>query len=470
MKGRNHKPTFIIADDFSGANDVGVAFANAGRQVSVLLDSSVESDTLENADVFVICTDSRDLTAADAFLRLRQTCDHFRLSQRQPQLIKKVDSTLRGNVGAEIDALLHCGYDMAVIAIAAPEAKRQTRGGLCYVDGVPLAETEFASDPKSPVRSSRILDIIRAQCELPCGELNGRHLFPENVHPENVYPENLCLEDFADGASIDGESADRRHSVEALHQRLWSLRRQGKRVVICDAQSPCDLNRLYQATTQLPVTAVFVTTGELTQVLMQHESDVMVPRQPPRCNSPLLAIIGSMSAVTFRQVNRLQSQTAATLIEPDIERVLQDQDGAYLHHIVARVNRVLAMGRHCVVRSCRDPHQRHQLVDLSRQYQLTPTQLSEKVRDFLGQIPNACFHPLVQDLSIGGLILCGGDIALSCAQTMNAPVFSLQGHFDCMPWGYLTPMDIRCPIFTKAGGFGDETVFLQLIQQIQKEV
>jgi uncharacterized protein YgbK (DUF1537 family) len=47
---------------------------------------------------------------------------------------------------------------MAVIAAAIPSAGRTTQNGLCLVNGVPLLETEFASDPKTPVTRPELLN------------------------------------------------------------------------------------------------------------------------------------------------------------------------------------------------------------------------------------------------------------------------------------------------------------------------
>ncbi len=52
---------------------------------------------------------------------------------------KKIDSTLRGNPGGELEAMMAAqGCRMAVVAPAYPAAGRHTRDGRCYVHGVPL--------------------------------------------------------------------------------------------------------------------------------------------------------------------------------------------------------------------------------------------------------------------------------------------------------------------------------------------
>lgn len=68
------------------------------------------------------------------------------------------------------------GCRMAVVAPAYPAAGRHTRDGRCYVHGVPLDQTEFASDPKTPVSRAEISEIIAMQSRLPCLTLNAGQL------------------------------------------------------------------------------------------------------------------------------------------------------------------------------------------------------------------------------------------------------------------------------------------------------
>ena len=68
------------------------------------------------------------------------------------------------------------GCRMTVVAPAYPAAGRHTRDGRCYVHGVPLNQTEFASDPKTPVSRAEISEIIAMQSRLPCLTLNAGQL------------------------------------------------------------------------------------------------------------------------------------------------------------------------------------------------------------------------------------------------------------------------------------------------------
>ncbi|HUJ75332.1 MAG TPA: four-carbon acid sugar kinase family protein, partial [bacterium] len=77
---------------------------------------------------------------------------------------KKTDSTLRGNVGAELAALLEAtGWQELCFVPALPDAGRITRGGIQYVDGVPLHRSRYAGDAANPVRGASVSAIIASQ-------------------------------------------------------------------------------------------------------------------------------------------------------------------------------------------------------------------------------------------------------------------------------------------------------------------
>ena len=71
-------------------------------------------------------------------------------------VIKKVDSTLRGNIAAEVAALdRFYKPELVVFMPALPALGRTTVNGIHCLKGVPLTETELASDPKNPVREGQ---------------------------------------------------------------------------------------------------------------------------------------------------------------------------------------------------------------------------------------------------------------------------------------------------------------------------
>jgi uncharacterized protein YgbK (DUF1537 family) len=118
----------LIADDLTGACDAAVHFARRGYRTHVRLDSHGEETS-----VLAISAESRHLSAAE----LRPVMDELarRLPIAQARILfNKIDSTLRGNVGAEIAAALTAfGCEAAVITPAYPAMGRTVEEGYLRV-------------------------------------------------------------------------------------------------------------------------------------------------------------------------------------------------------------------------------------------------------------------------------------------------------------------------------------------------
>lgn len=76
-------------------------------------------------------------------------------------VIKKIDSTLRGNVAEEIRAVDEWfGSELIVFVPALPDLGRTTVGGIHLLKGVPITETELSRDPKKPVTCDNLREIL----------------------------------------------------------------------------------------------------------------------------------------------------------------------------------------------------------------------------------------------------------------------------------------------------------------------
>jgi len=140
------RKVLVLADDLTGALESGVLLEGA----AVSLHAAPEGEAV------VIDTETRHAEPEQA-RRLVQSWTE----QIQAELIyKKTDSTLRGNIGAELAALpggrIH-------YAPAYPRLGRTVREGRLYVDGVPLEATAFARDPLNPVTESRVARMLEQQ-------------------------------------------------------------------------------------------------------------------------------------------------------------------------------------------------------------------------------------------------------------------------------------------------------------------
>jgi uncharacterized protein YgbK (DUF1537 family) len=145
-----------LADDMTGALEVGAKFAEAGIHVIV--------------SVVVFDTETRHLAPSEAASEIVRF-----IGAHRPRLIyKKTDSTLRGNITAELEALARLFPDWCIgYAPAYPALGRTVRSGILFVHGVPVADTEFAQDALNPVRTSLVSAILHP--ELDCTIFDGEH-------------------------------------------------------------------------------------------------------------------------------------------------------------------------------------------------------------------------------------------------------------------------------------------------------
>ena len=141
----------IVADDLTGAMDSAGPFAARGIETWVVaLPLRCDPAALKSARVVSVNTDSRHLPGPQAAVRVRESLRHLDASGFDI-VVKKIDSTLRGNVVAETMALFEVsGRRVVVVAAAFPAQGRSVRGGVVHVDGKPLAQTAFARDALSP--------------------------------------------------------------------------------------------------------------------------------------------------------------------------------------------------------------------------------------------------------------------------------------------------------------------------------
>jgi len=147
-----------LADDLTGALEVGARFACTGARVRVTTHAALDARPAE--EVLVVDTETRHVPAEAARRTVRDVA--IRALPFRPALIyKKTDSTLRGNIAAEFAALLdvYPGRPL-VYAPAYPELGRTVRAGHLYVDGVPVHETAFGADRLNPVRDSAVAALL----------------------------------------------------------------------------------------------------------------------------------------------------------------------------------------------------------------------------------------------------------------------------------------------------------------------
>ncbi len=159
----------IIADDITGAIEAGAQLSNRHIASRVVLhsDSCLESVFSEKKiTAVVVNSESRHVSPAEAAEKIHHLLQITR-GWGIKWFYKKTDSTLRGNIGAELEAFLLETKQVTLPYIPGhPKLRRFTRQGFQYIEETLLHETNFANDPLEPVTSSFIPEVLNKQTNL----------------------------------------------------------------------------------------------------------------------------------------------------------------------------------------------------------------------------------------------------------------------------------------------------------------
>ncbi len=156
----------VIADDLTGALDAGVHFAAEGAHVIVVPDISngkMPDPDRPGVDVWVMNAESRHIPGTEAAIRVGE-CVEKGLEAGVRYFYKKTDSTLRGNVGAELHAFFSTlPFTKMAFVPAYPALGRYTKNGYHYVGKTLVHQSGFGDDPLEPVAESYIPAILGTQ-------------------------------------------------------------------------------------------------------------------------------------------------------------------------------------------------------------------------------------------------------------------------------------------------------------------
>ncbi|MGA8571629.1 MAG: four-carbon acid sugar kinase family protein [Desulfobaccales bacterium] len=268
----------VIADDLTGAADTAIQFRRVSAPLLLVSHGRLSALGLEDSGAsLAVYTDSRHLSPADAAARVRQA--GLSVKKLAPVLVyKKIDSCLRGNVGAEVEALLGVlGSPCAFIAPAHPDQGRATLHDIHYVRGHPLAASEVARDPVNPIRDSRLSRLIALQSRYPVGRID--------------------VTEFEGGLARLQEATD-------------NQLRQGRRLIVFDAASQQHLDLIAGLARDHFPGALLAGSAGLARALAQLLPAPNEPLPPGRNlgGQRVLFVCGSGSGVLVEQVAALVQQ------------------------------------------------------------------------------------------------------------------------------------------------------------------
>ena len=296
-------------------------------------------------------------------------------------------------------------------------------GGSLQVGGTPLHLSEAARDGLSPVRSSRIVELLSA----PLGRA-ARH---------------LGLEILAQGP-------------QAVQAQARQAANEGARVLICDAREQSDLAILAEAVLPLLPEALLAGSAGLARELAER----LGADRPPAAivaaerTGPVLVIAGSRSQVTYGQVACLIQRTLPARAEIDAAAVEGSWNPArravLADELLAELRRDASRGAWLVTIGGADGgggarfHRR-----------------SERLNALLGELALRA----LQSGPFTGLVLTGGDVAASVLESLQAHGVRLGPEIlPGIPLGAVLGGPYEgLGLVTKAGAFGPPEALVEAV-------
>jgi D-threonate/D-erythronate kinase len=406
----NGTPTLLIlADDLTGANDVGAQFAKRGIRSVVLVEPEV-SGFPNGYEVVVVNTESRHAGARAAAERVRRIAE-LGLRAGAQYFFKKTDSTLRGNIGAELKALMEAlGEETIPFVPAFPETGRTTRGGIHFVHGIPIAETEFARDPLSPVTASRVAEVLRTGCDLPVTSMSLQEMRGE-------LPAGCVV--------LDAES---REEMTAIARELA---RKGRVRMLAGSAGFAE---------------------ELPQVLSLRTS--LLPELNPR--GPILLVNGSLNPRSLEQISVVDEGFTRIRLRAEVLMDIVNDEGLF-----ERFH--LASGGNVLLYSAESYGDAADLVRLAAGLGYHGTEAHLRVAARTGCV----VEKAIRQFGFGTVIVFGGDTLLGIARACGWSAFVPRtevgpGITVSMPEG------TELTVVNKAGGFGEKDVVQSIVNWSQE--
>ena len=147
----------VIADDLTGAAEIGAVGLRHGLRAEIVRRGHPSG----RSEVVCVDTDSRSCAADEAGQRAATAAKLLRAAGAE-WIYKKVDSVLRGQVTAEVEAVMkQLRLNRALLLPANPSLGRVIRDGQYFVRGKLIHKTEFARDPEYPRRAAQVLRLLK---------------------------------------------------------------------------------------------------------------------------------------------------------------------------------------------------------------------------------------------------------------------------------------------------------------------
>lgn len=407
----------VICDDLTGANATGVKLSKNGFKTATVIHGLPVPES--GYDAICLDTDSRYVPENQARNRVTAALKESTKNGQANIYSKRIDSTLRGNIGIEIESMLEfLGEDaIAIVVSSFPDSGRTTIGGFLLVDNIPLQQTDVATDPVRPIRTSKVGEIIQFQTDLPITTVG--------------------LDVVLDGR-------------EKLEKELNRVK-QNTRIICIDAVTDEHIDLIADVVKDIQTPVLSVDPGPYTATYASKKM------KHAKKSQKYLITIGSVTSQTGLQIDYFTQKTKVKpiYVSPEDLATFTDKWGNEVNRVVKKAEETL---QHTDILLITTYHPGHKVLDLpskALKEDTTEEGLAKRITDGLGSISRRVLENNRD--AFKGCYLSGGDVTASVGSITRAYGIELRDEiiplaaFGNFIGGYLDGM----PVVTKGGMIGD---------------
>jgi uncharacterized protein YgbK (DUF1537 family) len=420
----------VVADDLTGANATSALLSKKGFKAITCLEKF--HDGLTQFEIVSFATDSRSIPYKEAYSRVVDCINQFK--NHHPLISKRIDSTLRGNLGAEVDAVIDSHPElMALVVPVYPSSERICVGGSLLVNGIPLQNTAMRNDPKNPMTESSILELFRCQSRYPVS--------------------HIPLKEVLEGAA-------------RIEQRLQHIYQQGGRIVIFDATTDADINVIAQASEHSKLPVFCVDPGPFTAQF----AHIRYSSERKMANKVFISI-GSVSDLTQRQIKKLKYDRNVgleTIAVQDLIDIAHDPKKAksIVDKLIDNLTRFDLIG----IDTVETPDDVCDLACIAEKNKMTLIEASNALNTGIAEITGQVL--LCKGSPIRALYTSGGDVTVSVVHRLGSSGFLLKDEVEPLAvYGHL--VGGKCDgysIVTKGGFVGNDNTLVHCIDYLTTKV
>ena len=420
----------VIADDLTGSNATCSLFKKIGLRAASIL--KLQGDINYDVDVISYSTASRGLDKEEAYKKVSEA---IKILKNKDVLVynKRIDSTLRGNIGTEINAMLDNLEDdrIAVVVPAYPDSGRIVVNKTMLVNGVLLENSDAGKDPKTPIKTSCVESLVQ-----------------KDIKYSSTY---FTLSDIE-------------QPIEEIVKKIQEAIKKS-RVLIFDAVNNEDIIKISKAIIHSDIDIVTVDPGPFT---LYYSKEL---QKKNHLEKKILMVIGSVTATTKKQIEYILQEEDIFLVKMKVEDFFEKETCLKeIERVIAYIKKGIASYDLFLVTT--SPIGDEKKADLQKLAENLNTTVEEISKIIANTLTETIVKILKETQKFEGIYSSGGDITIALLEKLKA--IGVEIREEVIPlaaYGRIIGGDFpNLKLVSKGGMVGDEKTIKLCLHKIKNDI